>query len=505
MITNKYPKRYLINILEELSDKYLKDLSSLVDLPYSENREEVINNLVKNITTPVKLRNYFYNLDDFQKMVISDILYNLDGLYIENYIIAKYGKLPLFERKNILFTNNTYPSYFSLFVYQKKFIPLDLQKLLKIFVPLSKIWKPEAINLKNQNYQIHNYNNLLFYAYTLSQLRIFTINEKKLKITEESKKILKNSLNINFLSTIFKLLYHTDLIKIKNRKIIPYYKKNLNLNNLANTLKNTLINNEHFLKPVYSKKPDAYIKNIITFRNIVIKSLPELKVDSYYEINEIHKFIEINNYKELKAITINQTERLNDLSDFLQNLAYLGLINIFNINKNTIFNITNQQIKTLKGEISDISINLNKEVIILENFEIIVINKLTRLNKLILEQFTEQKSNKNYKINKNKLLKLLNKGLNLENFILFIQNISTKELPASIKTYLNDLNDNKILIEQISLKLEANSLIIETLAHNKRFKNSIKKINPQTLIYDKEIEKKLISYLIQLDYYVRLI
>lgn len=505
MNINKHKKTHLINILNELSDKYLKDLSSLVDLHQFGDKKEIIESLVKNIKTPVKLRNYYYNLDDFQKEVISDILYNLDGLYIESYILAKYEKLPLFERKNILFTNNTYPSYFSLFVYQKKHIPTDLQELLKTFVPKPKIWEPTAIDLVTKGLIIPNNYNLIFYTYISSQLRILTINEKKFKITEESKKILKNSININFLSDIFRLLYHTNLIKIKNRKIIPNYKEELSLNNLIKSLEKTLTNNYKFIESIYPKKSPEFIEDIIKLRNIIIKSLAKLKINSYYKINEIYKFIEINNYNKLKTISINQAERLNDLIIFSNNLFYLGLINSFNINKDKIFYISNEQINLLSNEESDIHISINKEIIILENFEIIVIDKITHLNKLLIEQFTTQKTSKNYILNKNKLLKILNKGLKLNNFILFIKKISLKELPNSLTTYLNDLKINKILINQKLFLLKANSLIIETLVHNKKFKDNIQKLDTKSLNYNKEIEKKLISYLIQLDYYVEII
>ncbi len=505
MNINKHKKIYLIDILNELSDKYLKDLSSLVDLHQLGDKKEIIKSLVKNIKTPVKLRNYYYNLHDFPKKVISDILYNLDGLYIESYILAKYEKLPAFERKNILFTNNTYPSYFSLFVYQKKYIPTDLQELLKTFVSKPKIWEPTAIDLISEDLIIPNNYNLIFYTYIFSQLRILSINERKFKITEESKKILKSSININFLSDIFRLLYHTNLIKIKNRKIIPNYKEELSLNNLIKNLENTLTNSYKFLETIYPKKPPEFIEDIIKFRNIIIKSLIELKINSYYKVNEIYKFIEINNYNKLKKISINQTERLNDLIIFSNNLFYLGLISSFNINKDKIFYISNKQIELLSNKESDIPININKEIIILENFEIIVINKITHLNRILLEQFTNQKTNKNYTLNKSKLLKTLNKGLKLNIFLLFIKTISLKELPNSLITYLNDLKTNKILINQKLFTLEANSLIIETLVHNKKFRDNIQKLDTKSINYNKEIEKKLISYLIQLDYYVEII
>jgi len=505
IIKTNHRKRTLFKILNELSDKYLHDLSVLVDSHEYNSREDIIEKLVLNIKNPVKIKNYFYNLNGFQKKVISDILYNLDGIYIENYILAKYDKLPEFERKNILFTNNTYPSYFSLFVYQKNFIPFDLQEILKSFIPEPQIWEPFSIKkVKIKEVDLIKNKNTIFYTYLYSQLRILSINEKKFKLTEESKKVLNKFSEIKSLTSILKLMYYTELIEIKNRKIIPKYKDHLSINNLKIVLRDTLVSNSNLINSTYKKTTPQFIKDIIIFRNIIVSNIQKLKNNLFYELNEIYKFIEINNYKKLKKLSLTRKEKLDDIKYLLQSLSYLNTLTYFKDNSKFFIYLPKKIQEPLIANTEIIDFDLEKEIIILENFEIIIMNKLSVNNKLIIESFADKTNNKNYLINKNKLLKLLNKGLLLETLYCFIKNISINDLPASLKTYMKDLKDNKISINSKNLTLEANSLIIETLIHHKRFKEDIKKLENNKLTYNQDIEKKLTSYLIQLDYYVKI-
>jgi hypothetical protein len=497
-------KKTLIQILKELSEKHIEDLSWLIDQYTLNTKEERIISFIKNIKNPVKIKNFFYNLNDFEKKVISDILYNLNGVYIPDYILAKYDELPKFERKNILFTNNTYPSYFSLFVYQKKYIPIDIQPLLKTFVPEPNVWTPKSIEISEKVIKLNNNNNILLYTYLYSQLNILNINEKKFRLLEDSKKLLKNSFKSCDVSSIITLLYYADLVKIKNKKIIPKYKEDLDINDLITILRKVLISNSNFIKLIYKKNSSDYIKNIIKFREIVIETIPILDSNSYYSIEEIFKFIEINNYNKLRNINLTSKNKKDDLLKFLESLSFLSLINIYaQENEELIIYINKFQVNSIINNVYSIEKKLDQEIIILENFEIIIINTLTYKNKLIIESFADKDSNKKYLINKTKLLKNLSKGLQINTISRFLEKISTNDLPNSLVSYLNDLKSNEIIIKEKSLTLIADSLIIATLIHNNKFNEFLNKIEENKIIYDKKIEKKLISYLVSLEYYVR--
>jgi len=496
----KSQKKTLTTTLNELSLQYLESLSTLVDLPILDSKDQIMDSLLSNLKNPIKIKNYFHNLSDFQKMVISDVIYNLDGNYIESYVLAKYDKVPLFERKSILFTNNQSPNYLSLFIYKKSYIPLDLQRILKKFTPKPTIWEPENYEEEITLNTTKNTYSLSFYSYLYSQLNILKTNKKKFKLLEESENLLKDIINTKATPTILKLLFYSNSIIVRNRKILPNYSDKVNLTDLVTDLLYVLINDKEFLYSIYKKKNLEYIKNIIKFRNIIISSIFQIKEDTAFKLKEIYKFIEINNYN--KAINITKAEKLKDLKIFIKDLSHLGVINFYDDENSEIISINKDQIDFLSKDEYIIKSNIEKEILVLENFEIIILEKLSRKNEIFLNTFTIKESNKKYQIDKNKLLKLLNKGLTLSLFVYFLKEISNNDLPNSLDSYFKDLEFQKISIDIKNETLSANTLLIETLLHSRKFKLHLEKIEESKISYNKDIEKKLISYLTSLEYYI---
>jgi len=409
-MNTKVKKKTLSTILNELPVLYLESLLVLVDLPMSGSKKQLIDNLLLNLKNPIKIKNYFHNLNNFQKMVISDVIYNLDGNYIESYMLAKYDKAPLFERKSILFTNKQSPNYLSLFIYQKSFIPLDLQRILKTFTPKPSIWEPESYNEKVVvSDTIYNTYHFVYYTYLYSQINIIKTNKKKFKLLDDSQNLLGKIIDTKGIPLVLKLLFYSKLIIVKNRKVLASNQNTSTLTDLLKNLINVLTNDKDFLYSIYKKNNLEYIKNIIKFRNIVISSIFQIKADLPFQLKEIYKFIEINNYN--KSINITKAEKMKDLKIFIQNLSYLGVINFCTENNNEIISMNQKQIDFLSKENSEIEVSLNKEVLISENFEVIITENINTKNKLFLMSFTSQKNNKKYLIDKTKLLKLINKGL----------------------------------------------------------------------------------------------